>query len=60
MNEIIQWPDGEFTIQTAVELNAPLAETLVRKKLSDEIAAKRIVQTQKGDQKKQGQFRVVK
>ena len=60
MNETIQWPDGEFTIQEAVELNRGLPEAVVRQKLSALMQAKAIVQTQKGNQKVKGKFQVVK
>ena len=60
MTKTIQWPAGEFTIQAAVDLNAGVPPAAVRKKLADEIAAKTIVQTQKGDGKIKGQFQVVK
>jgi hypothetical protein len=60
MSETIQWPDGEFTIQAAVDLNSTLTEAVVRKKLSAAMAAKGIVQTQKGDKKIKGKFKTVK
>ena len=60
MSETIQWPGGEFTIEAAVQLNSALPEALVRKKLSAEISAKRIIQTQKGDHKQKGKFQAVK
>ncbi len=60
MSDTIQWPDGEFTIQAAVELNSAQPETLVRKKLAEATAAKKIVQTQKGDKKIKGKFKAVK
>jgi len=60
MNETIQWPDGEFTIQQAVELNPAVPQAVVRKKLADAMAAKAISQTKKGDGKIKGQFTVVK
>jgi hypothetical protein len=60
MSETIQWPDGEFTIQAAVDLNSTLTEAVVRKKLSAAMAAKAIAQTQKGDKKIKGKFKVVK
>jgi len=59
MNENIQWPDGEFTIQAAVDLNSAVPETLVRKKLGEATKAKKIIQTQKGDKKIKGKFKVV-
>ena len=60
MTETIQWPRGEFTVQEAVNLNPALPQAAVRKKLSDAMAAKAIVQTQKGDGKIKGKFQVVK
>ena len=60
MTDTIQWPDGEFTIQAAVDLNSTLTEAVVRKKLSAAMVAKAIVQTQKGDKKIKGKFKVVK
>ncbi len=60
MSETIQWPDGEFTIQAAVDLNSTLTEAVVRKKISAAMAAKTIAQTQKGDKKIKGKFKVVK
>ena len=60
MTETIQWPHGEFTVQEAVNLNPALPQAAVRKKLSDAMAAKTIVQTQKGDGKIKGKFQVVK
>jgi len=60
MNETINWPSGEFTLQTLVSLNPAFPQTVVRKKLSAAIAAKTIVQTRKGDGKIQGAFQVVK
>ncbi len=59
MNETIQWPSGEFTIQAAVALNPALTEAVVRKQLSSALAAKTIVQTRKGDGKIQGAFQAV-
>ena len=60
MTETIQWPPGEFTVQEAMNLNPALPQAVVRKKLSDAMAAKAIVQTQKGDGKIKGKFQVVK
>ena len=60
MNETIQWPPGEFTINEAVSLNPACPQATVRKKLSDALAAKAIVQTQKGNEKIKGKFQVVK
>ena len=59
MSDTIQWPKGEFTVQEAVNLNPALPQATVRKKLSDALAAKAIVQTQKGDGKIKGKFSVV-
>ena len=59
MTKTIRWPDGEFTLQAAVNLNADVPQTEVRKKLAEKIAAKTIVQTQKGDGKIKGKFQVV-
>jgi hypothetical protein len=60
MNEIINWPSGEFTVQTLTALNPAFPQPVLRKKLSAAIAAKTIVQTRKGDGKIQGAFQVVK
>lgn len=60
MNETIQWPAGEFTIQELVELNRGLPEATVRQKLAAATKAKAVVQTQKGDHKIKGKFQVVK
>ena len=60
MSDTIQWPDGDFTIQQAVDLNPAIAQAVVRKKLADAMAAKAIIQTKKGDGKIKGQFQVVK
>ena len=60
MNEVIQWPDGDFTIQQAVDLNATIAPAAVRKKLADALAAKKIIQTKKGNEKVKGTFQLVK
>ena len=60
MNETIQWPDGDFTIQQAVDLNPAVPQAVVRKKLADAMAAKLITQTKKGDGKIKGQFQVAK
>jgi hypothetical protein len=60
MANTIQWPDGEFTIQAAVDLNVDVPQAEVRKKLADGIAAKSIVQTQKGDGKIKGKFQLAK
>ncbi|HEY2330143.1 MAG TPA: hypothetical protein VGI63_10070 [Verrucomicrobiae bacterium] len=59
MNEPINWPKGEFTIEEAVSLNPAFPQAAVRKKLSDAMTAKAIVQTQKGNQKIKGKFQVV-
>ncbi|MDR3457277.1 MAG: hypothetical protein P4N60_07515 [Verrucomicrobiae bacterium] len=60
MNETIQWPDGAFTIQQAVDLNPAVPQPVIRKKLAEAMAAKTIIQTKKGDGKVKGQFQVVK
>ncbi|MEI8289055.1 MAG: hypothetical protein WCH99_06240 [Verrucomicrobiota bacterium] len=60
MNETIQWPPGEFTINEAVSLNPAYPQATVRKKLSAALAAKAIVQTQKGNKKIKGKFQAVK
>ena len=60
MTNTIQWPGGEFTLQAAVDVNTGVPQGEVRKKLADGIAAKTIVQTQKGDGKIKGKFQVVK
>jgi hypothetical protein len=60
MTNTIRWPDGEWTLSAAVELNAGIPQTEVRQKLADGLAAKTIVQTQKGDGKIKGKFQVVK
>ena len=59
MNETIQWPGGEFTIQQAADLNPSIPQAVVRKKLSEAMAAKKIIQTKKGDGKTKGTFQVV-
>ncbi len=59
MSDTIQWPRGEFTVQEAVNLNPTLPQAAVRKKLSDAMAAKKIIQTQKGDGKIKGKFSLV-
>ena len=60
MENMIQWPSGEFTLPAAVKLNPTLTEAVVRKQLSAALAAKRMVQTRKGDGKTPGTFQVVK
>ncbi len=60
MTKPIQWPDGDFTIQAAVDLNAGVSQAEVRKKLAADIAAKILIQTQKGNGKIKGLFRVAK
>jgi hypothetical protein len=60
MTNTIQWPDGEFTLPAAVALNAGVPQAEIRKKLSAALAAKTMVQTQKGDGKIPGKFQVVK
>jgi hypothetical protein len=59
MSETIHWPAGEFTIQEAVKANPTLTEAAVREKLARAIAAKAMIQTQKGDRKVKGKFQVV-
>jgi hypothetical protein len=59
MNEIINWPKGEFTIEELVSLNPAFPQAVVREKLSDAMTAKSVVQTQKGDRKVKGKFQVV-
>ena len=58
MNETINWPRGEFTIEEAVSMNPVFSQATVRKKLSDALAAKTIAQTQKGNGKIKGKFSV--
>ena len=58
MNETINWPRGEFTIEEAVSLNPVFSQATVRKNLSDALAAKTITQTQKGNGKIKGKFSV--
>jgi hypothetical protein len=60
MTNTIRWPDGEFTLSAAVELNAGVSQAEIRKKLSTAIAAKTIVHIQKGDGKIPGKFKAVK
>ena len=60
MSEIVNWPRGEFTIEEAIGLNPAFPQTDLRKRLSEGITAKAIVQTQKGDRKIKGKFKVVK
>ncbi|HEV2695727.1 MAG TPA: hypothetical protein VG347_22760 [Verrucomicrobiae bacterium] len=60
MSETIQWPEGDFTLQQAVDSNSAVPQAVVRKKLADAMAAKAIIQTKKGDAKIKGQFQVVK
>jgi hypothetical protein len=60
MTNSIRWPDGEFTLPAAVEFNAGIPQAAVRKKLAADIAAKTIVQTQKGNGKVPGKFQAVK
>ena len=56
----IQWPAEVFTLPAALALNPAVPQLAVRKKLSAAIAAKTIVQVQKGNGKIQGTFQVVK
>ena len=60
MTNTIRWPDGEFTLTAALQLNAGVSQAEIRKKLATAIAAKTIVQTQKGNGKIPGKFEVVK
>ena len=60
MNETMNWPKGEFTIEELASLNPAFPQAVVRKKLSAAVNAKAIVQTQKGNQKVKGMFQVVK
>ena len=60
MNETILWPDGEFTIQDAFDLNAALSQTTVREELAAAIKSKRVVQTRKGTHRIKGKFKAVK
>lgn len=60
MNDLIQWPSGDFTLQQAVDLNPAVPEVILRKKLADALAAKIVAQTKKGDGKVKGTFQVVK
>ena len=59
MNDNLNWPSGEFTLQAAVEQNSHLTEAVVRKKLSAAMLAKQVVQTKKGGAKIKGLFQVV-
>ncbi len=59
MNETINWPKGEFTIEELVSLNPAFPQAVVRKKLSEAMAAKTVIQTQKGDRKIKGKFQAV-
>ncbi len=60
MSNSMNWPVADFTIQELINLNPQFAEAAVRKSLSDGITAKKIVQTQKGDKKVKGKFKVIK
>ena len=60
MTKPIQWPAGDFTIQAAVDLNVGVPQAEIRKKLAEGIAAKTIIQTQKGNGKVKGQFKLLK
>ena len=57
MNETIQWPGGDFTIQEAVDLNPAVPQAAVRKQLAEAMAAKTIIQTKKGMEKSKASFR---
>lgn len=59
MTKNIQWPEGEFTLEAAVQLNPNSPEALIRQKLGEATKAKKIIQTQKGDKKIKGKFKVV-
>ena len=59
MNETINWPKGEFTIEELAGLNPAFPQAAVRKRLSDAMTAKSVVQTQKGDRKIKGKFQAV-
>jgi hypothetical protein len=58
MNKPIHWPPGDFTIQAAIDLNSHVPQSEVRSKLSEGLADKTIVQTQKGNGKIKGKFRL--
>jgi hypothetical protein len=60
MTNTIRWPDGEFTLPAALALNAGIPQAEVRKQLSAALAAKAVVQTQKGDGKIPGKFQRAK
>jgi hypothetical protein len=60
MSETINWPKSEFTIEEVVSLNPAFPQAAVRKKLSEAMAAKAIVQTQKGNGKIKGKFQLAK
>ena len=60
MSISMNWPTADFTIQDLINLNPSFAEAAVRKSLADGVTAKKIVQTQKGDKKVKGKFKVVK
>ena len=60
MSETINWPSGEFTIEEVMSLNPAFPKAVVSKKLSSAMAAKTIIQTQKGNEKIKGKFQVVK
>ncbi len=60
MIDTIRWPEGEWTLPAALALNAGVPQAEVRKKLSAALAAKAIIQTQKGDGKIPGKFATVK
>jgi hypothetical protein len=59
MSETIHWPPGDFTIEEAVSLNPAFTRAVISKKLSSAMAAKTIIQTQKGNEKIKGKFQVV-
>ena len=60
MSETINWPSGEFTMDEAVNLNPAFPKAVISKNFSSAMAAKTIVQTQKGNGKIKGKFQVVK
>ena len=60
MSETINWPNNEFTLAEIVSLNPAFPEAVIRKKLSAALAAKAVIQTQKGNDKVKGKFKTVK
>jgi hypothetical protein len=59
MSTTMNWPTGEFTLQELIQLNPQFAEAAIRQALANGRTAKKIVQTQKGDKKVKGKFKVV-